>query len=132
MRMMFGRKDGGPESHVYAYGLEVKSLFSVLVLRFEDGTRPAFHSHAFNSLSWLLHGRLHETLRSFDYNEANEEVGYYTPSLRPIFTMRETYHQVRSMGRSWVLSFRGPWHDSWFEVSKGRERKLTHGRQDYR
>ena len=51
--MMFkASKDGGPDSTVWMYGIEVKWLFSILLLRFEDGSRDAYHSHAFDCVSW--------------------------------------------------------------------------------
>ena len=50
-------KDGGPESTVTGYWLiEYKPLFSIVLLKFEGKSRDAFHTHAFNSLSWLISG----------------------------------------------------------------------------
>lgn len=123
MRLMWGRKDGGAESHVWAYGLEIKSWFSVLMLKFEHGSREAHHDHAFNAVSWLLYGRLGEHTLANDYTE-------YWPSIRPIVTPRDTFHRVRSAGRSWVLSFRGPWVNQWHEQVAGQDVTLTHGRQE--
>lgn len=134
LKWHWGSKDGGPESHVYAYGLECKALFSVLVLRFENGTRDAYHSHAFNAVSWLLgSGDLHEIVKP-GRQGALSTTTYYEPSLRPIVTLRETYHQVASIGRTWVLTLRGPWVDTWTEaVANGRggydPRTLAHGRR---
>jgi hypothetical protein len=59
MKLLETTKDGGAESTVWAHWLiEIKSLFSVALLRFEDGTRDAFHSHAFGCVSWVICGRL--------------------------------------------------------------------------
>ena len=129
----WGSKDGGAESHVYAYGLELKSLFSVLVLRFEDGTRDAYHSHAFDAVSWVLSGELVETAYTNDA-PTGVAVDIHTPRVAPIVTLRETFHRVRSVGRTWVLSLRGPWADTWTESVPSREgryipRTLTHGRR---
>lgn len=140
----WGSKDGGAESHVWAYGLEIKWLFSVLALRFEDGSRDAFHDHAFNAVSWVLSGRLNEHQRE---ESPGVQVNNYVPhpaGWRPILTLRSTLHRVRSTGRSWVLSFRGPWAETWREVLPcdvhappgqhnpigGRTVTLTHGRRE--
>ncbi len=132
MKCLSVSKDGGPESHVWAYWLfEIKCLGSIVLLRFEDGSRDAFHSHAFNSLSWVLKGKLME-----DLGPENRDVGYngcllYKPSLKPVKTYRTTFHKVTSFGRTWVISFRGPWAKTWKEyVSEtGEVVVLTNGRQ---
>lgn len=119
------RKDGGPESHVWGLFVpEWKRLFSVVLLRFEDGTRDAYHSHAFNAVSWVLSGRLLERFVSGKTRE-------HTPSWRPILTKREHCHRVTSYGRTWVLSFRGPWASTWQEFLPASEviSTLTHGRR---
>jgi hypothetical protein len=128
MKLFRWLKDGGPESRVHGLFLvEIKSLFSVVLLRFSHGTRDAYHSHAFNAVSWLLRGRLVETYR-IEHGTAKVT---HRPSWRPIWTPRERLHQVRSEGTSWVLSFRGPWSASWREYlpGKGYEITLTHGRR---
>lgn len=44
-------KDGGPESKVWGlWVLRIKTLFTVVLLKFENGTRDAYHSHAFGSI----------------------------------------------------------------------------------
>lgn len=106
---IIGGKDGGPESSVHAWMFEVKWLFSFGLLRFDGPSRDAFHSHAFNAWSWLLSGALVEKV--FGYPQR-----YLFPSSRLISTPRECVHKVDSAGVSWVLTFRGPWCQSWFEV----------------
>ena len=123
LRVLTTSKDGGPESHVWAYWLfAYKPCFSVGLLRFEHGTRDAFHSHAFDCVSWVLRGRLVETL-------TDGRVRRYYPSFKPVLTYRETFHRVRSIGRTWVLTVRGPWVDTWQEQINGRRLTLTHGRE---
>ena len=124
MKFLTVTKDGGEESTVWAYWLvEIKSLFSVAVLVFENGSRDAYHSHAFNCVSWLLCGRLME-----EFVDGN--IKWYWPSLAfPIITRRDTFHKVTSTGRSVVLTFRGPWASKWKEHVDGREITLTHGRK---
>lgn len=120
--MKFFGKDGGPESTVWGYFLEFKRLFTVAVLRFDGASREAHHSHAFNSISWLFKGKLIE-----QHLDGTTEV--HRPGLRPIITRRSTFHKVDSVGRSWVLTFRGPWARTWQEYINGRFVTLTHGRK---
>lgn len=126
MRFLTLVKDGGRESTVWAYVLvEIKSLFSVMLLRFENGSRDAYHEHAFDCISWVLKGKLTEELLDGTINR-------YRPSLRPVITRRSTFHQVVSTGRTWVLTFRGPWADKWREYLPAEDRfaTLTHGRKE--
>jgi hypothetical protein len=122
MKLLQKGKDGGPESLVTGYWLiEIKSLFSIVLLRFEHGSREAFHSHVFNCFSWVLSGGLRE-------EHLGSNIEYHFPSLKPFCTYRDTFHKVSSAGRSWVLSFRGPWAATWEESIDGRRRILGHGR----
>lgn len=123
MRLLQLCKDGGPESRVWAYTLiEIKWLFSIILLRFDPGSRDAQHTHAFNALSWVLRGYLLECFKG--------ELISYSSSLRPIYTPRDRCHKVTSLGTSWVLTFRGPWRKTWQDIPAGGEAvTLTHGRQ---
>lgn len=130
MKLLEKSKDGGPESTVWAYWLfEIKWLGSIVLLRFEDGSRDAYHSHAFNSVSWLLSGDLFEITDVATTGRYFPKTNNYVPSLSPILTPRSTTHKVISVGRSWVLSFRGPWAKTWVEKTPdGKETTLTNGR----
>jgi hypothetical protein len=126
MKFLRYAKDGGPESRVSGlFVIEIKSWFSVVLLHFWPGSREAYHSHAFNAVSWVLRGRLVEGVL--------DELGgwIYSPSWRPVITPRERFHKVVSVGHSWVLSFRGPWAKHWHEYLPGETRfvTLTHGRR---
>jgi hypothetical protein len=126
MKFLWGDKDGGPESKVYVWGLEIKSLFSVLALKFELGSREAYHSHAFNAISWVLKGGLNEHMLDGPTN-------YYGASRTPVVTRRATFHKVMGLGNpSWVLTFRGPWANTWLEFLPKAKRfiTLTHGRKE--
>lgn len=126
MRLCYVGKDGGVESTVWGFWpLELKSVCSIALLCFEDGSREAFHTHAFNSVSWLLSGQLCEQ----HYPALSTR--HYLPSLRPIRTTRDTFHKVSSTGRSWVLTFRGPWSHTWREFlpRTGEAVTLTSGRR---
>lgn len=126
MKFCYVGKDGGPESTVWGFWLiEIKSLFSIALLCFENGSRDAYHSHAFNSVSWVLTGGLFE-----DTIQPYRRTKVYWPSLLPVITRRQEMHKVSSIGRSWVLTFRGPWRERWQEYLplEKRLRTLTHGR----
>lgn len=111
MKLFSYGKDGGPESTVTGFWLiEIRSLFSIALLRFKHGSRDSYHSHAFNCVSWLLKGNLKE------YN-LDSSKRLYKPSIKPIVTKRSTFHKVYSAGTSWVLTFRGPWSKTWKEYN---------------
>lgn len=128
MKILSISKDGGEYSKVHAYTLvEIKSLFSVILLKFDPGSRDAYHTHAFNCFNWLLRGKLMEYEIQNDGTITTKE---YTPSIWGFPIYRKTYHKVVSLGTSYVLSFRGPWQKTWKEFlpSDNRELTLTHGR----
>lgn len=125
MKLLQLSKDGGPQSTVAGFFItEVKRLFSVAVLRFANGSREAFHSHAFHSVSWVLRGKLTEHM-------IDGTVNVYKPSIIPVITKRSTFHKVVSEGTTWVLTFRGPWVSRWREYlpDKNKFLTLTHGRK---
>lgn len=123
MKILSKGKDGGYESNVWGYWIiELKWLFSIAILRFEHGTREAYHSHAFNCISWVFKGKLEE-------KHLDGKIEFHTPGIRPIITRRNTFHKVFSHGRTWVLTFRGPWSNTWKEEIDGQEITLTHGRK---
>lgn len=126
MKFMYVGKDGGPESTVWGFWpIEIKSLFSVALLCFEEGSREVYHSHAFNSVSWVLSGQLEEHIPGPDCSNCIT----YRPSILPVLTGRSRMHKVSSQGRSWVLTFRGPWNNYWWEMlPTGRKLRLSHGR----
>ena len=122
---MYVGKDGGDESSVWGlYFVEIKRLFTAALLLFTHGSREAHHSHAFNSVSWLLRGALIE-------HHIDGSTTVHRPRFRPILTYTDTFHRVWSQGDSWVLTFRGPWLDTWHEwvESASTLTLLTHGRR---
>ncbi len=126
MKIFHYGKDGGPKSTVWGFWLlEAKRLFSVALLCFEDGSRDSFHSHAFNSISWVLKGKLVEQ-NLFEHSVS------YDPSFKPIITKRSTFHRVVSKGTTWVFTLRGPWADTWQEYDpfNWTFSTLTHGRKE--
>jgi len=125
MKLLKFMKDGGSESRVNGFFfVEMKKFFSVVLLHFLDGSREAYHSHAFNAVSWVLRGKLVQ-------NALDGQVTEYKPSLVPIFTPRSLFHKVVSAGDTWVISFRGPWAKTWKEYLPDLKRfvTLTHGRK---
>lgn len=118
-------KDGGPESGVFGFWLvEIKQLFSIVFLRFDVDTREAYHSHAFNAVTWWLTGGVEE-------HHKDGRVQRWYPSLQPKYTPRSCFHKVKPLKRTWALSIRGPWAKQWFEYRKrsGETTILKNGRQ---
>ena len=109
MRILSLSKDGGPDSPVDGFFLiEIKSMFSIVLLRFNEGGREAFHTHAFNALTWFIAGDLEEE----DYDG---HFHFYSRSLFPKYTPRSKNHRVWANRTSWAISIRGPWTKSWTE-----------------
>ncbi len=131
MRFFFKAKDGGPESNVTGFWLvESKRGGSIVLLRFAEGSREAFHTHAFNSISWVLKGALRELVK---FRNGGDATIPYTPSFTPIITKRDRFHRVLGIGpATWVLSFRGPWAQNWkeYRMVEGKTVTLTHGRKE--
>lgn len=134
MTILTKMKDGGPDSRVWGYFLiEWKKLFSVVLLHFKDGSREAYHSHAFNSISWVLRGKLtEERLMEKRPGFMRSVFNIFMPSLKPVLTPRNNMHKVSSTGDTWVISFRGPWADHWQEYIPVEDVfvTLTHGRKE--
>lgn len=116
-------KDGGPESPVDAYVLfEVKWLCSIMLLKFNKGGREAFHTHAFNALTWFLFGNIvEEDISGGKYT--------YRRSVFPKVTKKNKNHRVFANLDSWCFTVRGPWSKTWSETLDGKEITLTHGRE---
>lgn len=137
MKLFRKAKDGGPKSTVTGYWLiEWKRLFSIVLLKFEDGSRDEYHSHAFNSWNWVLRGKVVEhciqEIPSFtgDLNAQWYKRQEYEPSVKPVVTRRNRFHRVISRGTTWVFSIRGPWSKTWREYDPATDKfsTLTHGR----
>lgn len=117
-------KDGGPKSRVWAYFLENKKLGSIGLLKFKNGSREAFHSHAFDAASLILGpGRLKEVF-------ADGRIRHHGP-LKFLITKKDDFHKVYSKGTTWVLTLRGPWQKTWEEIDEdGNHKTLTWGRKE--
>ena len=127
MRFFKIPKDGGPLSKVWGlFVIEWKSLFSIVVLRFDDGARDAaYHAHAFNAVSWVLKGTLgEETVSSLGVRPVTSWKTY-RPSWRPIYTPRDCFHKVHSIGTTWAITFRGPWVGKWKEYLPNENKIIT-------
>ncbi len=125
MRLFSKCKDGGPDSPVTAYFLiECKALFSIALLRFDEGGREQYHTHAFNALTWFICGDM--------YEQKFGRGGYiYKRNFLPKFTPRTKNHRVRAAETSWCLTLRGPWSKTWTEDDElaGVHTVFTHGRK---
>jgi hypothetical protein len=126
MKFFSKGKDGGPDSNVTGYFLiEIKPVFSIVILRFEGRSRTNYHTHAFNALTWLISGTMTEIFPDSIWPKL------YTRSLLPKITKRNQMHKVNSHGVSWALSIRGPWKKTWKEYDPVNSKfiTLTHGRK---
>jgi hypothetical protein len=124
MKFLAISKDGGKQSNVTGFWLvEIKSLFSIVFLRFGKGSREAFHSHAFNALTWFLWGNVTE--HHVDGRALN-----WRGSLIPKFTPRSCFHKVYAHENTYAFSIRGPWANTWQEYLPKTDEfvTLTHGR----
>ncbi len=124
MKILSYGKDGGKLSTVSGFWfVEIKSLFSIVLLRFDKGSRESFHTHAFNAITWWLTGEVEEF-----YQEGGSKV--WRPSLKPKYTPRSCFHKIFANKVSYAISFRGPWVNKWKEytAATGSEITLTHGR----
>lgn len=125
MKLLRYGKDGGPKSTVWGFWfIEIKPLFSIVLLCFEKGSREVFHSHAFNALTWWIRGDVEEYL-------IDGTVRVWAPSFKPKYTPRSCFHKVYAIRRTWAISIRGPWQDKWFERNPitNTTVTLTHGRK---
>lgn len=105
-------KDGGSQSPVDAYFLfEIKGLASVALLKFNKGGREAFHTHAFDALTWFIKGDLIE-------EDVSGDTYRYKKSLVPKLTLKSKNHRVLANKNSYCLTVRGKWQDSWTEYDK--------------
>ena len=123
-KRLFGigkRSDGGNKSGVTAYIIESKFLFSLALLHFKNGTREAYHSHAFNALTLWLKGKVREHM--IDGTVKDWKAGKIK------YTSKNTFHKVESLGDSWALSMRGPWENIWKELRDNKLVYLTHDRK---
>jgi predicted metal-dependent enzyme (double-stranded beta helix superfamily) len=123
-KLFFKRSDGGKDSGVTGYFLvEWKKFFSIVLLRFSEGSRNTYHSHAFDAITWWLSGEVEE-------ETYQGETLTFKPSFRPKLTKRDKVHKVKGVKTTWAISFRNCWTDTWFEIDKeGNKIILTHGRK---
>lgn len=136
-RLFYKKPDGGKDSGVTGYFLiEWKILFSIGILHFKKGTREAYHTHAFNALTWWLKGSVTEARLSASFNgndelleQSEDIVKDYKSSIIPKYTSRNNFHKVISHKDTWALTFRGRWVDMWYEFKDNKLITLTHGRR---
>lgn len=127
MKLLQKGSDGGKDSGVTGYFLvEIKPLFSIVLLHFRNGTREAFHEHAFNALTLWLKGQVIEHILNA---ETQEETTREFSAGHIKYTSRQRFHKVESVGETWALSVRGPWTNTWREFKLGKFITLTHGRK---
>ena len=125
MRLLYSGKDGGKKSTVDGIWLiELKKLFSIVFLKFNKGSREAYHSHAFNAYTWFISGEVME------YHK-DGRVLKWKPSIFPKYTPRDCFHKVYAVKDTWAFTIRGPWKETWQEWFRDDDKTitLTHGRK---
>jgi len=123
-RIFYIKPDGGTDSGVTGFFLiEWEALFSVGLLRFNEGSREAYHSHAFNAVTFWVKGDVIEECLT------TKTLKGFRASFKPKFTKRSKFHKVIANEDTWALTFRGPWVDYWTEFKGGKLITLTHGRK---
>lgn len=125
MKALTKCKDGGAKSTVDAYFMfEIKKMFSIAVLKFNEGSRENYHSHAFHAITWFVCGDLTE--------EDKDGTTYkYRRSVVPKLTTRNKFHKVHASKTSWCITIRGPWASTWSEFNRrtGEYTQLSSGRK---
>jgi hypothetical protein len=122
-RLFFKKCDGGKESGVTGYFLiEWKPVFSVGILHFSEGSREAYHNHAFNALTFWLSGHVLEK------KITGEETNYKGFSFFPKYTKRTNCHKVIGIKPSLALTVRGNWTKTWYEIRDDIKLTLKHSR----
>ena len=124
MKLFRISKDGGPKSTVTGFFVvEIKSLFSIALLKFNKGSRENYHSHAFNAVTFWLPGS--DVLEHHkDGHPIQWKFGFkYTP--------RSCFHKIFANKTSYAISVRGPWLNTWKEYNRlsNKLTTLTHGRK---
>ena len=123
-RFFYTKPDGGLDSGVTGYFLvEWKPFFSIGLLHFKKGSREAFHSHAFNAITFWVKGNVTEV------KYPTNATARFSAGLKPKYTPRENFHKVIADVDTYALTFRGPWLDYWYEFKQGNRLILTHGRK---
>ena len=124
MRFFEKHPDGGKDSPVMGYWLlEIKWLFSIVLLKFNPGFRENYHTHAFTALTWFLRGYVNE------HRLDEKKVLHYkqwSPSIWPKITLKNNMHKVSTAGEqpAWALPIRGPWDNTWTEYN-AKENKIV-------
>lgn len=122
MKLFERAKDGGPSSPVEAFFLfEIKNFASVALLKFNEGTRENYHSHAFNALTWFLFGDMVEE-KLVDGKIVSSK---YRRSLFPKYTAKDNLHKVVANKTSWCFTLRGKWQSTWYEYNEDNNLKIT-------
>lgn len=88
-------------------------------MKFNKGTREAYHKHVFDALTWWLWGSVIEHVFN-ENNEDNNKVEKinWCPWILPKYTPCDNLHKIEALETSYAISFRGPWKDTWYELKQ--------------
>lgn len=132
MKFLQWSKDGGPESNVEGFFIiEIKGLFSIAILRFNEGMRETFHSHAFDAVTLPVSGDMEEQSLVGDILRPPEVSVKRYINWKWKLTPKSKVHRVKVNKTGYCLTLRGKWGKTWWEYNrKTQEFKLLgHGRK---
>lgn len=97
--------------------IEIKWLFSIVILQFTPGCRENFHTQPFNSLTWWM-------------SEAEEHTPNSKKSLKPgwipTYTPRDKLHRINTETTTWAISIRGKWVDTLKEYNENTKTTIEY------
>jgi hypothetical protein len=118
MKLFKVAKDGGKESPVTGlFLIEWKEVFSIVLLRFGEGSRENYHSHAFNALTfWMPLSKVKECFP--DGSSKEWRFGFK-------WTPKNNMHKIETSRVSYALSIRGGWDKTWDEYNETTNSRIT-------
>jgi hypothetical protein len=116
--------DGGQNSGVTGFWvIEWKPVFSLVFLKFNKGTREAYHNHAFSAITFWLWGEAIE-------HHLDGTIKKWYPSFLPKYTPKDCFHKIEAVKDTYAFSIRGPWDKTWQEYRDNNLMvTLTNGRE---
>ena len=124
MKLFKVSKDGGKKSTVTGlFLIEWKQAFSIAFLKFDQGSRENFHSHAFNAITFWMPGS-DVTEHHTDGTKIDWHFGFK-------LTPRNCFHKIYANKTSYAFTIRGRWVEEWKEYNKANNETIvmTNGRK---
>ncbi len=108
--------------------IEIKCLGGIIVNIFNTKDQDRFHSHAFNSFSWMIRGWYKEDVVNINNNIKTLETKIISKSR---FIPRYYIHKIKESSENAIsITFEGSWKSHWKEYfDNEREKTYTWGRK---